>query len=209
MALDSVYRVRTLGRLRSQRVEFGVHAQQVLASGGPDDLLASWAATIMPLVVAATSAEVNWESLIASDTSETGDESVDLELTQPMPGALGSDCLPGQNAVCVQLRTGTKGRRRRGRFFLPGVTETGHQNGRLTGAQLTAVQGLAQGIVNAYGPAGTETSYRLVVFSPEVLTFPPPKPKKPRPGTIISRIVGTNIDEIVRTQRRRSIGTGI
>lgn len=209
MALDSVYRLRTIGTLRGQRVEFGVHLQQVSASGGPEDMLASWAATIMPLVVAATGAEVNWDGLIASDTSEAGDESVDLGLTQPNPGAITGDTMPGQNAVVIQLRTGTKGRRRRGRFFLPGLVETGHTNGRITGAQQTAIQGLAQGLINTYGPAGSETNYRLVVYSPEVLTFAPPKPKKPRPGTIITRITGTNIDEVVRTQRRRSIGTGV
>jgi hypothetical protein len=165
-------------------------------------------ANILPLVYAATSSSVNWEEVVVVDTSDTGDEMVELPLTQPNPGLLAGDSLPNQNAVVVGLRTGTKGRRRRGRFYLPGIVETSSTDGMLTGAQLTAVQGLAQGVINFYGPTGSETDYRAVVYSPPT---PPFKPKVAPPvhtDTIVTQITAHDIDEVIRTQRRRSIGVG-
>lgn len=208
MPLNSVYRVRTRGRLRGQRVEFGVHIQWVSGSGGPDDLAGSWTATIMPLVLAATSTACNFDEVVVTDVSPDGDESFVMPLTQPNPGLLTGDALPGQNAMLVQLRTGQKGRRRHGRFFLPGLTEQYHTDGQVTGTQLTAVQALAAGILNTYGPTGVESSYRLVVYSPPSPEYKPPKIPKVRTDTIITIVRTFLVDGYVRTQRRRSIGTG-
>lgn len=208
MAINSVYRVRTRGTQRGQQVEFGVHIQNVLASREPSDLAASWVATAFPLVKAATSASVNWDEVVVSDTDKNGSESVELPLTQPNPGSIAGDALPNQNAMLVGLRTGVKGRRRRGRLYLPGVAEGGQTDGVLTGAQLTAVQAFAQGIVNAYGSGGTETNWRLVIYSPPTPAFKPKTPPPVHTDTIITPVTSQDIDEVIRTQRRRSIGVG-
>ena len=208
MPAGDIVRLRTRGTQGASRVEFGVHLQYVTQSARADDLAASWTATIMPLVLAATSSKVNWDEIVVSDTSPTGQESFTLPLTQPNPGTLSGDTLPPQNAAVIGLRTGVKGGRRRGRIYLPGLTELGNTDGKLSSAQLTAVQGLAQGILNTFGPSGVETDYRLVIYSPERLTFPTPRPPKPRPGRIITPVQGTVIDPNIRTQRRRSIGVG-
>jgi hypothetical protein len=201
-------RVRTRGTLLGQKVEFGVHIRYQTAAANAEDLAASWTATIMPLVVAATSTDANWEQVVVSDTSSTGLESVVLPLTQPNPGTVIGDSLPPQDAAVISLRTGSKGGRKRGRFYLPGLTENYQQDGQMMGAQLTAIQALGNGIVEAYGAGGSETAYRLVVYSPEVLTFPEPKPKKPRPGRIITDVTSYVVSPVIRTQRRRSIGLG-
>lgn len=208
MAAGDVVKVRTRGHVLGQSCEFGVHIRYKTATADASDLAASWVATIMPLVIAATGIECNWEMITVADTSPTGSESVNLGLTQPNPGTVIGDALPPQNAIVVGLRTGVKGGRRRGRFYLPGVTENYQDDGRLMGAQLTAAQALAQGLINAYGPSGSEPDYELVVYSPEVLEFPPPKPKKPRPGRLISLVQTAQVDSVIRTQRRRSIGVG-
>jgi hypothetical protein len=208
MPAGDIVRLRTRGTQLTSRVEFGVHIRYVSQSSRADDLAASWVATIMPLVIAATSAGVNWDEIVVSDTSPTGQESFTLPLTQPSPGAFPGDYLPPQNAAVIGLRTGVKGGRRRGRIYLPGLVEIGNANGKLTGSQLTAVQGLAQGIINTFGPSGVETDYRLVVYSPEKLTFPTPRPPKPRPGRVITDVQSSVIDPNIRTQRRRSIGVG-
>lgn len=211
MAAGDTYRVRTRGTLRGQQVEFGVHLQTPAAGTEADDIAASWAATVMPLVLAATSVEINWFDIVVSDVRTAaagGLASVTLGLTQPNPGLVTGDCLPGQNAVVVGLRSGLKARRGNGRFFVPGVSETNHANGVLTGTQLTAVQALADGIMSAYGPGGTEGNMRLVIYSPEDLTPPPVKVFKPRPGVVVTPVTGQHVDPIIRTQRRRSIGVG-
>lgn len=211
MPAGDVYKVRTRGTLRGQRVEFGVHLVQTTAAGGAQDLAGSWVATIMPLVTAATSAEVNWDDVLVADTktvAQGGLESFVLGLTQPNPGLITGDCMPGQNAVVVSWRTGIKGGRRRSRFYVPGISETNHAGGLVTGSQLAAVQALAQGILNAYGPGGAEPDYGLRVWSPEDVTPPPVRPFKPRPGVQITPITSFQIDQRIRTQRRRQIGVG-
>lgn len=208
MAANDVVRLRTKGNLLGQRVEFGVHMRYVTASSNASDLLEHWNATIMPLVADASSQDVTWYELQVSDTNPLGAESVALALDLPNTGHIVGDSLPPQNAAVISLRSGTKGGRRRGRFYFPGLVETGQANGVLGGIQYGAIQNLAGGILNAYGPSGTNAEYRLVVYSPEVLTFPEPKPRKPRPGKIVSQVTNALVDSNVRTQRRRGIGIG-
>jgi len=208
MALNTVYRLRTRGTLFAQRVEFGVHIQQVLSTGGPSDLNGSWVANIMPLVVAATSASVNWDEIVISDVDPGTDLTQHFALTQPNPGAIVGDALPGQNAVVIQLRSLQKGRRHRGRFFLPGIAEAGTTNALLSGAQLAAVSNLASQLITFYGPAGSQTSYKLCIFSPPT---PPFKQKTPPPvhtDTLITLVNNNVLDTTIRTQRRRAIGVG-
>jgi hypothetical protein len=208
MPANDIVRLRTKGNLLGQRVEFGVHMRYVTASSNAQDLLEHWEATIMPLVLDASSSDATWDELQVSDTNPLGQESVRLALDLPNPGHVVGDSLPPQNAAVVSLRTGTKGGRRRGRFYFPGLVETGQANGILGGTQYGAILALAEGIINAYGPSGTNAEYRLVVYSPEVLTFKPPKEKKPRPGRIISQVTSAQVANTVATQRRRGIGVG-
>jgi hypothetical protein len=208
MAVDDVVRLRTRGTLLGSRVEFGVWIQYTTAEADAVDLCASWTAEVMPAVLAATSSDCNWDSLYVSDPDVDGAESVNFPLTQPNPGTQVGDSLPPQDAVVIGLRTGEKGGRKRGRIYVPGITEAGSTNGVLASAQRTAMQGLGQQIIETYGPTGTNPQYRLVIYSPEVLTFAPPKPKKPRPGTIITPVRSFAMDPVIRTQRRRSIGVG-
>jgi hypothetical protein len=185
-----------------------VHIQQVLASGGPSDLAGSWVANVMPLVTAASSASVNWDELVISDVSPGTDLTLHFAFTQPDPGLITGDALPGQNAAVVQLRSLTKGKRTRGRFYFPGIAEAGTTNALLTGAQLTAISNLASQLIVFYGPTGSQTSYKLVIFSPPT---PPFKAKTPPPvhtNTLITPVNNTVLDTTIRTQRRRMIGVG-
>lgn len=210
MAQNHVYRLRTRGSLRGSKMEFGVHLQQRTAVGSPSEMAADWRDSILPLVRAATSVEMNWEQIVVTDTADVtvGDEMYELQIPQPADGSVAGDCLPGQNAVVVSLKTGSKGRRKRGRFFLPGISETGTANGRLTGAQLTAVTALGTAILDRYGPGGAQPNYGLVIYSPPT---PPFKPKAPPPihtDTLITPVRTVDTDEVIRTQRRRAIGVG-
>jgi hypothetical protein len=211
MPAGDVYKVRTRGTMLGQNIEFGVHLKQNGAAGSAADIAASWVATIVPLVVAATSVQCNWTDVVVSDTktvAQGGLESVTLGITQPSPGAVAGDVLPGQNAAVVSLRTGRKGGRFRGRFYVPGIAEASQAQGILGGAQLTAIQALAAGLLAAYGAGGTEPNYSLRVWSPEVLTFPAPKVPKPRPGVADTAVESYVVDQTIRTQRRRAIGVG-
>lgn len=208
MAAGDVVRLRTRGTLLGSRCEFGVWIRYETEAADALDLCGSWVAEVMPTVLAATPISMNWDSLYVSDPDPDGSESVNFPLTQPNPGLMAGDVLPPQNAIVVGLRSGSKGGRKRGRLYFPGVTENGNTNGELGGAQLTAVQGFAQKLTDTYGPAGTNTDYRLVIYSPETLTFRAPRVPKPRPGTMITEVQSTTLDPFIRTQRHRSIGLG-
>lgn len=208
MASGDTYRVRMLGTLRASHVEFGVHMSQTAGTTGAAELAAHWAANITPLVTAATSVEVNWDEVLVSDVSPTGSRSVHVALSQPSPGLITGDCLPGQNSVVVQLNTNDKGRAGHGRFYVPGVSESSSANGVVSGSQLTAITALANGLENFYGPGGIFANYRLCIYSPEQLDPPRVRPFKPRPGTIVNLVEDTRVDPIIRTTRRRAIGVG-
>lgn len=208
MTIGHTYRVRTQGTFMNQKVEWGVHMRHVGPGGDLNDFVNAWVATIGPLLIACTSSAVNWDKLTVSDVAEDGDESVEFGFTQPYPGAVTGDALPPQNTMLLSFSTGTKGRRRHGRCYIPGVSETSTVNGVISGAQLTALQALGDGLTNTFKAGGTEPQYQLVVYSPEKLTPPPPKPFKPREGTIITNISSVTADTIVRTQRHRALGVG-
>lgn len=208
MAQNTVYKVRTRGTIFAQSVEFGVHVQQVLTTGGPSDLAGSWVANVVPLVTAATVTHLNLTEIVVSDVSPGTDLTLHLPITQPAPGLIAGEALPMQCAAVVQLQTLQKGKRHRGRFFLPGIGEGGTSNYQLAGAQLTAIQNLASQLIAFYGPNGSQTSYRLCIFSPP---NKPPKVHVPPPlytNTLITPVNGTAVDVNVRSQRRREIGVG-
>jgi hypothetical protein len=209
MAVGDTYRIRHRGRLRGARVETGYYLTAAQAPGDPDDAAGAAVAVVQPLLDAATSAEVNWDEILVSDVSETGSEQVVMSLTQPHPGLVVGDCLPNQNAVVLGLRTGQKGGRKRGRMFVPGVSESASAAGRVNGAQLTAIQALGAGLITNYGPTGADAGWRLQIYSPEDLTPPPPKTFKPRPGTIKTQVTSTDVDDLVASQRRRRPGSGV
>jgi hypothetical protein len=208
MTIGHTYRVRTKGTFMNQKVEWGVHMRHVGPGGDLADFANSWVATIGPLLIAATSSAVNWDGLTINDVDDGGDESVDFGFTQPYPGAVTGDALPPQNTMLLSFKTGQKGRRRRGRAYIPGVSESNTANGQLTGTQLTALQALGAGLTNSYKAGGTEPQYQLVVYSPEVLTAPPPRVFKPRAGTLNTFISTAIADSVVRTQRHRALGVG-
>ena len=208
MATGDVVRLRTRGTFLATKCEFGVWIRYETDAADAADLAASWTAEVMPAVLAASPLSMNWDSLYVSDPDPDGSESVNFPLTQPNPGTLAGDVLPPQNAAVIGLRSGTKGGRRRGRLYFPGITESTNEDGRMIGVQLTALQGLAQKLTDTYGPAGTNTDYRLVIYSPETLTFRPPRTPKPRPGTLVTPVLSTTLDPIIRTQRHRAIGLG-
>jgi len=208
MTIGHTYRLRTLGTLRGSRVEFGVHLRHDSGTTDTAGAVAHWVANMTTPLIAATSTEVNWDEVVMSDVDPDGEESFRVTIGQPSPGTVIGDCLPGQNAMLVSLSTGQKGRRRHGRLYLPGVSESNQTNGRLVGTQLTAVQAFANALENFYGPSGTLAGWRLVVFSPRNVTPPKPKTFKPKEEELVTPIRETRVDDIIRTQRRRAIGVG-
>jgi hypothetical protein len=88
--------------------------------------------------------------------------------TGPIPGDASGDTAPfseamgGDIAYLMQRRTGKRGRRYRGRMFIPGVDETLHERGFAEGAGVTALEALAAWLgTNRTIDMEDETSYEF------------------------------------------------
>lgn len=208
MPINSVFRVRQRGQLRGQNVEFGVHLRQIDAAGSPDHIATTWQANILPLVAACTSTEVSWNEIVVQDTAKTGLHTLTLVLAPPTPGTEVGECLPGQNSMLISFLGATKGKRAQGRIFVPGISETSTSGGLVTGTQMTALQALAAGLLQYYGPGGSVSFYQLVVYSPPTPPFRP-KPAPPiHTDTLITPVTTASAKTLVHTQRRRVVGVG-
>jgi hypothetical protein len=208
MAICHTYRFRQRGTFLGSFVEWGVHLRHDTGVLSPLDIANYWRTNTTPLAAAASNEQVWWTEVVVNDTDPAGEETVRLTITPPVQGSVLGDPLPGQNAAVIQLRTGQKGRRRHGRFYMPGITETDTVLGEITGPTLIALQALANGMISQYGPTGTAGGYHLVVYSPMDTTPPPPRPFKPKEEELITPINASAVDPIVRTQRRRAKGVG-
>jgi len=209
MTIGHTYRMRTQGTLMNKNVEFGLHLVNNVSAMTTLAILSDFVANIVPLAVAASSSQINWNQVTCQDTLATGDATTIQPLSQPHPGALAGDVLPPQDTVVVRLMTATKGKRFMGRFYFPGITEAGSTNGVLVAPQLTAIQALATGILTFYGPSGTSPNLRAVVFSGPT---PPFKPKPAPPvhtDSFSTQVNNTIVDINIRTQRRRGLGERI
>jgi hypothetical protein len=208
LPINEVVKLNVRGVQFAHRVQFGHHFRMKSDTGSYSGLATAYESAIMGLVKAATSAEVTWQDLTVASVLPTGPETH----TRPLPGGsvgtLAGEALPGQNSMLVSVHTGSKGRRRRGRFYVPGVSETSATSGRIIAPQLTALNALAAGLESSFVGAGS-ADYELVVYSPEKLTEPPPRPFRPRAGTVTTAATDLVADSLIVTQRRRRIGVGI
>jgi hypothetical protein len=118
-------------------------------------------------------------------------------------GTIGAEALPGTVALVWTLRTGTASRRRRGRVYWAGVTETYHLQGKLTVAGEASWQAVKNTFDGLYlGLTGGTSSWYLVVWS-RVLAGAPPYN-----ANAASPVNSTQIQTVLATQRRRRIGVG-
>ena len=207
VTIGEVVRLTVRGTMHGSTVMYGHHFRAKSVPGTFLGLATAYATTIVPLLVAATSAEVTWLAVTVASTKVGGDETLNHPLPAATIGALTGDALPGQNSMLVSVHTGVRGRRYRGRFYVPGVTETGSTGGRIIGAQLTALNALAEGIQSAFTGSGN-VNWELAVYSPVSPPPPPPKTPKLKADTITTPATDLVADSVIVTQRRRRLGVG-
>lgn len=207
VAINDVVRLTVRGTMHGSTVMFGHHFRAKTSTGTFAALAASYQSGIIPLVTAATSAEVTWLSISVAGTKVGADETLNAPLPAATIGALTGDALPGQNSMLVSVHTGVKGRRYRGRFYVPGVTETSSTGGRIIGAQLTALNALAEGLQTQFTGSGN-ANWELAVYSPASPPYTPPPPPKLKADTITTPATDLIADSVIVTQRRRRLGVG-
>lgn len=202
-----VVRLTVRGTYQGSTVMYGHHFRARTGSGTLQGLAGDYESAVLGLLKAATSAEVTWLEIMVASTREGGDETHKRPLPAASIGALAGDGLPGQNAMLVSVHTGVRGKRTRGRFYLPGISETSQTGGRIIAPQLTALSALAEGIQTSFTGSGN-VNWALTVYSPASPPYVPPPPPKLKADTIDTLVTDLIADSVIVTQRRRRLGVG-
>ena len=205
--VNEVVRLTVRGTYQGSNVMYGHHFRAKSTVGTFQSLATQYQSAAIALLQAATSAECTWLEITVQSTRPDGDETHHLPLPGGTVGTLTGDGLPGQNSMLVSVHTGVKGKRRRGRFYVPGISESSQVGGRVIAPQLTALNALAEGIQTAFTGSGN-ANWALTVYSP---ASPPPKPKPEpvlKPDTIDTLVTDLIADSVIVTQRRRRLGVG-
>jgi len=206
-AIGDVVRLTVQGTMQGSTVMYGHHFRAKSVPGTFAGLATAYQTQIIPLLTAATSAEVTWLRITVAATKVGGDETLNFPLPAATIGLITGDALPGQNSMLVSVHTGTRGRRHRGRFYVPGVSETSSTGGRIIGAQLTALNALAEGLQSNFTGSGN-VNWELVVYSPVSPPYTPPPPPKLKADTLTTAVNDLVADSVIVTQRRRRLGVG-
>lgn len=202
-----VVRLTVRGTYQGSNVMYGHHFRAKVGGGSLESLATAYQSSILTLLLAASSAEVTWLEIVVASTREGGDETFKHPLPAGSVGTMTGDGLPGQNAMLVSVHTGVRGKRTRGRFYLPGISETSQIGGRVIAPQLTALNALAEGIQTAFTGTGN-ANWALTVYSPKSPPYVPPPPPKLKEDTIDTLATNLIADSVIVTQRRRRLGVG-
>lgn len=125
------------------------------STGTPGDAVTA-VATFWGVVDGLIDNEVDWatQSDVETVDEDTGNVTAVTQVTpQTGTGAVSGDALPFATQALIKWRTGLYigGREVRGRWFIPGLTETACDNGRLSSAAAATIQGAVNGYVASVG----------------------------------------------------------
>jgi hypothetical protein len=134
-------------------------------------------------------------------------------------GTVGTDSGPGlppQCAMVTTIKTDQIGRRRRGRFYAGGWTESVQTDGTWSSTVLTNVETTWQGFFTEHAVALPTDGFRLGIWSVRTATGCGPDPvtgehkrlDAPSPDTAFTPAVSFVVRPTVYTQRRRVAGVG-
>lgn len=116
-------------------------------------------------------------------------------------GRLAGDPVPAQIAAVLSLRTDLKGRSYRGRVYLPGISELDVDMKSFNAGAITAFSTIATQLLAVFGPAGSDTQWRLAVISRW-------NNKVKRATPVATQVTSIAVDTIPFSQRRRVFGVG-
>lgn len=190
--------------LFGQKAEFGIYLKRLTGSIDVTDLqnLAGAARDWWSATQAAN--HTQYMSLVrtnATDYSTQGAPSIDNIPATPIPGAQGS-FVPNGAANVITLRTAKRGRKYRGRMYLPGIAPaSGWTGNNITNGQVADLLADAAAMITAL-EAVSSNAFDAVVVSRYTNKFPL-QTATTEPVTVAS--MDSNWD----SQRRRNAGRGI
>lgn len=137
--------------------------------------------------------------------------------TGQQDGAIPGELLPQQCAMVSTFRTGTVGRRYRGRFYAGGWGETYNNAGTWDATALAAIQTAWNAFFTTYVTNAATNGWQLGVWSYRIASGCEPDPstgkhvrvEDPNPDEAFTPLLAIVSRPRVYTQRRRVIGVGI
>jgi hypothetical protein len=211
MAIGDMVRLNIIGAMFGQRVMWGHHFRFVTAQASMDGLASDYLNNVVGVaLIQAITADVGIMGIEVSDVRADGPESIFHSVTGNLVGQIPPPSMAPQDACCISVHTGMKGRRRRGRFYVPGLSAAAAAGGTLAGQQLTNLETYAGTVTNRYTAGGStpNTNYRWIIYSPADPGFVDSEGNHTRLETIFTDVLRTTTDPVVRTQRRRQLGVG-
>lgn len=123
-------------------------------------------------------------------------------------GLKSGDGMPPHDAAVISFYTDLHGKRFHGRSYVPALNESDHSNGVWNAPAQTQIKKIGDDLMTRFGPQGTSTAARLVVFSRKngATRFPGPPPYisyNSLAGIYVTRFT---VSSKVRTQRHRLMG---
>jgi hypothetical protein len=112
--------------------------------------------------------------------------------------------LPPQSAAVIKWQTGVKGvvgvYATQGRMYMPGIPQDGQISGFLQVPFQGALSAFGSRIFNAYVADGTQYQLNVISYTPN---------SSPQTVRAFNPVTGFDINNVVRSQRRREFGVGI
>jgi len=156
-------------------------------------------------------------TVIANECRREGGLQFGGVLTAPLTGGNAvSEALPPQCAMVATILTGFTGRRKRGRWYGFGFSETDQSGGLWGSAATTGIATRMNSFFSTYGVGGSNASQLLGVWSERTATgceHVPGGPKHnlvdaPHPELAFTPATIYALRGVVFTQRRRTLGVG-
>lgn len=203
-------RLTTKGVLLNQQVQFGYTLGKAGVGTDIADLVDHWATNIVPLITACCSTSVTWQTIKADYVLDEAPEGIEVAIAGTPTGEIVGDVLPPFNSLMISVRTGLKGRRRRGRMFVAGVPEGGSNLGKITGTPLTGLEALGAGLTSYYALGGSySASWQSQIYSPADPDFVNKKGEHTRLTSLWTPVQNHVASEFIHSMVSRRIGRGI
>jgi hypothetical protein len=196
MALNDVHRFSCVGtHLGTEVAIITLHARETSGIAEVAALANIIRTDLITPLAAQQSTAFRWDSIQVITDNTTPRRSYEYTTGFPVAGGnAGGDELPHQVAMVVTLKTAYAGRSYRGRVYLPALTEAQFTAGLFTAACVTAVNSCFTTLLGHIGSSGTDTDWRLVVWSEKLQT-----------ANNVTQVVVRNNPGVIR---KRRIGVG-
>lgn len=208
LTLHSNYHGSRLQTSYHFRFDDGVGTMANLMTDIRDNALASLRAAVVEEQVFTRLTTEQVAAGVPPATAGPFNQSEELALAAATDGDLLGEGMIAQGAAVLNIRTGLKGRRFRGRAFYSGAPEASAALGLWSAAQQGLWNAHATALQGRYATGGVAI-YTLGVWSPEDLTF---RRKDgtlaPRVGNIFTPMTTVTASSGVKTMRRRAVGVG-